>query len=341
MRLTDGADGRIRWARDVIERQTAHLKRLVDDLLDVSRVTTGRINLQKETVELKAFVMHAVEAARPSIESRRHRLSVEIERKPVYVLGDSVRLAQAVLNLLNNACRYTPDGGDIRVDATVDGDEAVIRVRDNGQGITADLLPYIFDLFTQADRKLDRSEGGLGIGLTVVRRLVELHDGRVEAHSDGPNRGSEFVIRLPLVTGSESVEDEVRAEREDSQYSSRRILVVDDNEDCAESLGALLSISGYEVKLARDGQSAIEAVRNEIPAVVLLDLGLPDLNGYEIARRLRAMPHGRDILLIAVTGYGQASDRERSKEAGFDYHLVKPVDPFELLDKLGGDKAQA
>jgi PAS domain S-box-containing protein len=329
-------DAQLEWARDVIHRQLQHLTRLVDDLLDVSRITQGKITLRKEKVELAGVVARAVETSRPLIEARRHQLSVALPSEPIWIEGDSTRLAQVIGNVLNNAAKYTEEAGRIWLSASSAGGEVVLRVRDSGVGIPADVLPRVFDLFTQADRSLDRSQGGLGIGLTLVRNLVEMHGGRVEALSAGSGHGSEFVIHLPvLVQEKRAAEIERPANLDQTARSvSLRILVVDDNLDSAESLALLLQFGGHDVRMAHEGETALDTAFAFLPQVVVLDIGLPKMDGYEVARRLRQQPAMRHSFLVALTGYGQDEDRQRSKDAGFDHHLVKPVDPSELQSLL-------
>ena len=317
-------------AREVIERQVQHLSRLVDDLLDVSRLTRGKITLQKEDLEVTRLVAGAVEASRPLIEARGHELAVDLPAEPLWVHGDPTRLSQVLLNLLDNAAKYTPPGGRIGLSVRGEQGAAVIRVRDTGIGITADLLPRIFDPFTQGDRSLDRAEGGLGIGLTLVHRLLEMHDGSVDALSAGPGLGSEFIIRLPLTPPPARTHAGEEGEARPQPAGSRRVLVVDDNRDALETLILLLELWGYEVHGAPDGETALALAREHRPAAVLLDIGLPRMSGYEVAQRLREIPGLADVLLIAVTGYGQEDERRRSRQAGFDVHLVKPVDAEEL-----------
>jgi PAS domain S-box-containing protein len=327
MNLLAGGEPNLQRAREMIERQVKHLARLVDDLLDVSRITRGKINIRKEPVELASVIARAAETSRPLLETRRQALAVTLLPEPVLVEGDATRLAQVFANLLNNAAKYTNEGGRVTVTVERAGGEVVVRVRDTGIGIPAELLPRVFDLFTQGDRSLARSEGGLGIGLTLVRRLVEMHGGRVEAFSDGPGKGSEFVVRLPILErrrGRRTGLAEAEAAR--PQTAARRILVVDDNQDAAESLALLLRAEGHEVRTAPDGATALDLVPAYQPEVVLLDIGLPKMDGYEVARRLRAREGGRCGLLVALTGYGQEEDRRRATEAGFDAHLVKPAD---------------
>jgi signal transduction histidine kinase/DNA-binding response OmpR family regulator len=316
----------LRWAQGVIDRQLTHLVRLVDDLLDVSRLTLGKIRLVVEPVELASVVEQAVEAVRPLVEQAGHRLVVELPAEPVALSGDKARLTQVLTNLLNNAVKYSDRGAAISVAAVVEGAEAVVRVFDTGIGIPADLLPRVFDLFTQANRSLDRSQGGLGVGLTLVRRLVEMHGGSVEARSDGPGRGSEFVVRLPVVPVEAVAPPAGRApEATPAPAGSLRVVVVDDNVDGAESLATLLELLGHTARTAHDGPTGIEVVREFDPDVVFLDIGLPRMDGYEVARRLRGDLRTRAVL-AAVSGYGRDDDRRKGREAGFEYHFVKPVD---------------
>lgn len=318
-------------ALDIAHRQTHHLSRLVDDLLDVSRITRGKIQLRKEKIDLAEIIRSALETSQPMIDSRHHSLKVRVPPEPLSVYADPTRLSQVLANLLNNAAKYTEEGGAIFLEVEREGDQAVIRVRDTGIGIPAALLPHVFDLFVQADRSLDRSQGGLGIGLTLVRRLVELHGGEVSASSPGPRQGSEFVVRLPLWTGAPAVDDAFPpASASGANGQTKKILVVDDNADAAHSLALILRSHGHEVAEAHDGPSALAEAQQFQPNVVVLDIGLPQMDGYEVARRLREQFFGRPLRLIAMTGYGQEEDRRRSVAAGFDCHLVKPVDPHEL-----------
>ena len=323
------ADPALERARDAADRQVRHMSRLVDDLLDVARVTQGKITLHKEQIDLAAVVEGAIEAATSVIDRSQHRLFVAAHGESITINGDPVRLAQVIGNLLTNAAKYTTPGGDIRVSIERDGDKAVIRVRDNGSGIAPDLLPRVFDLFVQGERGLDRSEGGLGIGLTLVRSLVQMHGGRVEAHSDGPGQGSEFVVTLPAAAKQNKERDVVT-----QGVTPRRILVVDDNIDGAEVLAMVLEIDGHEVQTANSGQDALEKAARMLPEVILLDLGMPDMDGCEVARCLRQNPSLTAALLVAVTGYGRDEDRDQSREAGFDHHLVKPLDMDALKQVL-------
>ena len=321
----------LQWAREVIDRQAAQMSRLVDDLLDVSRITRGKIELRRERIELATVVRSAVEASRPLIEKWGHELTVNLPTDPVLLDADLTRLSQVLLNLLNNAAKYTEQGGKIVLNAAEDGAQVVIRVRDNGMGIPRDQIASVFEMFTQLDRSLDRSHGGLGIGLTLVRQLVLMHGGSVEAHSEGPGTGSEFVVRLPAWRAQSQSGQNAVGEHQPT-LPRCRILVVDDNEDAADSLGMVLRMMGSEVLTANDGLEAVGAAAVFQPQVILMDLGLPKLSGYEAARRIRN-EQGASVLLIAVTGWGQDDDRRRSEVAGFDYHLTKPV-AFEKLQKL-------
>jgi len=329
-------DDRIHWVSGVIERQVGLMTRLVDDLLDVSRITSGKITLKREPVSIAAVIAQAAEAARPPAESRKEALEVDVAPDVGWVDGDQARLVQVVGNLLDNAIKYTEEGGHIRLTARVDGREVVIAVRDSGVGIAADLLPHVFDLFAQADRSLERRQGGLGIGLTLVRRLVDMHGGRVEAASEGPGRGSEFTIRLPrlAVDAAEPGAEPALETPEGPPGPARRVLVVDDQPDSTDSLALFLRLRGHEVHTASDGPGALEEFARCQPEVVFLDLGLPGMSGYDVARRLRAMPEAREVRLVAVTGYGTEEDRERTRAAGFDVHLAKPVDPLAVEELL-------
>ncbi|MFN3649846.1 MAG: GAF domain-containing protein [Armatimonadota bacterium] len=331
--------------REVLERQIAHMGRLLDDLLDVSRITRGKIELRIQPAELGGVVHHAIQDARPLIDARGHTLHVELPDAPIRVRVDATRIEQVVANLLTNAAKYTEPGGEIWVRVTPEDRWVAISVRDTGVGITADDLPRIFELFVQTERPLDRTQGGLGIGLTLVRTLVEMHGGEVSAHSDGPGKGSEFVVRLPAgeqvalagaleppVTESRHAEDPSATAPEPG---ARRILVVDDNQDSADTLAEILEMWGAEVRVVYDGQSALAVAREFAPQVVLLDIGLPGMDGYAVARQLREREAetGSGLRLVALTGYGQQRDRDRSREAGFDYHLVKPVE-FSALARI-------
>lgn len=324
-------DATIQRQRSIIDRQARHMARLLDDLLDVSRITQGKIELRKQPLELGALVAQAVETARPLLEQRQHQVRLIPASEPLYLAADPTRMYQIVSNLLTNAAKYTPPGGKIAVTVERVGDEARLRVADTGQGLAPEFLPRVFDLFVQGDRSVSRGDSGLGIGLTMVQRLAWLHGGRVEAHSEGVGQGSEFTVTLPLLPASTGVpEGAALSPASTVNGSGRRVLVVDDNRDGAESLADLLSLWGHETHAAFDGTSAIQAVHDRSPEVVLLDISMPGMSGYEVAQALRQSPGLDDMLLIALTGYGQEEDRRRSKEAGFDYHLTKPVDPDAL-----------
>lgn len=322
------------WARELIERQVNHLVRLVDDLLDVSRITRGKIRLEMKLQNAAHIVASAVETSRPLIESHQHHLTITLPDKPLWMMADATRLAQVLSNLLTNAAKYTPDGGTISVSVSRENDLAIFRIRDSGEGIPREMLARIFDMFAQVDQSLARSHGGLGVGLTLVRRLVEMHEGSVQAHSDGPDKGSEFVVRIPAQAEAAAEPAPGQLSTSLQSYRPSRILVVDDNVDAAESLAVLLEINGHEVHLAHDGTAALDAAGVHQPDAVLLDIGLPGLDGYQVAERLRAQPETKSALLIAVSGYGREADLRSSRIAGFDHHLIKPVNVDELLKLL-------
>jgi signal transduction histidine kinase len=338
LRLTDvDPDPRVWQARDLMERQVQQLVRLVDDLLDISRITRGKIELRKERVDLASVMASAVEGSRPLIEARKHTLEAMLPQDALMVEADPVRLTQVLSNLLNNAAKFTPGGGQIWLTAERAGGEAIVRVRDTGAGIPANLLSTVFELFTQVNCTAGRAEGGLGIGLTLVRRLTEMHGGTVEAFSAGPDQGSEFVVRLPLLPDTpprDEVKERNGVKGGQPPTIGRRLLVVDDNQDAAESLAALLRLLGHDVRTAPDGQIALEVAAAHHPEVVLLDLGLPGMNGWEVCRRLRRQVGLKGALVVALTGYGQEEDRRHSREVGFNAHLVKPVDLAALQELL-------
>jgi len=313
----------------VIERQVEHLSHIVDDLLDVSRITRGKILLQKKIVDFNEIVAEALQASRPLIATRGHTVESHLGTK-LYVSADATRISQVILNLINNAAKYTPSGGHISISVNRENDDALFRIRDSGMGIPTELLPKIFDLFMQGDRALDRSEGGLGIGLTIARQIIEMHGGSVVAASDGPGQGSEFSVRLPIAPVPEAAAGGAQDLQPASPSSRRRLLVVDDHRESADTLAMLLGAMGHEVKTSYAGRDAIELAAQYQPEGVLLDIGLPGMNGYEIAQALRNSRGGSRMVLIAVSGYGQDEDRRLSREAGFDHHLVKPVAPAEL-----------
>jgi CheY-like chemotaxis protein/two-component sensor histidine kinase len=332
------SDGEFAPVHQMLERQVNHLVRLVDDLLDVSRITHDQIELRREPVALAAIVRAAVETVQPLIESAGHELRLSLPDDPLVFDADPVRLTQVLANLLNNAAKYTPDGGRIELVARRDGSHAVISVRDSGIGMRADMLPRVFELFMQGPRGYKRRQGGLGIGLTLSKRLVEMHGGTVSARSEGEGKGAEFEVRLPLALAGAAGGPE--AELRPAGIVMRRVLVVDDNRDAADSLGTLLTLLGVDVTVVHDGTAALNALRTSRPTAVLLDIGMPDMDGYELARQIRQQPEGQAVRLIAVTGWGQAEDRLRSHEAGIDHHVIKPVDCNALVDLLSRSSVQ-
>ena len=341
LRLQENEDPLQQHARAIIERQVAQLTRLVDDLMEVSRITTGRLQLRQDRVVVESIVERAVETTRPLLDQRRHELTVSLPPQPIWLRADADRLEQVVVNLLTNAAKYTDEGGQIGLTVEQRGDECVLRVRDTGVGIAPELLPRVFDLFTQAKRSLDRSQGGLGIGLALVQRLVEMHGGRVEAFS-ALGQGSEFVVRLPIERTPEEAQPPSTPKEADGLIgASLRILVVDDNTDSAQSLAMLLKRFRHHVRTADDGPTALEAADQFRPNVVLLDIGLPGMDGYEVAKAMRRQAAFHDVTLIAMTGYGQESDRARSREAGFDHHMVKPADFAKLRQILANVAGRA
>jgi PAS domain S-box-containing protein len=325
-------------SRTIIARQVTQMVRLIDDLLDVSRISRGKIELRPEYVTLQSAIAAAREASQPSITDYRHEFTVDVPSEPIWVYADPTRLAQILLNVLNNAAKYTPAGGRIALSVDRGDKDVAIRIRDNGIGIPADMLGSVFEMFTQVDRSLDRSQGGLGIGLTLVRRLIELHGGTIEARSDGPDKGSEFVIRMPFVrevpADGSAPTSRPKSTAVDTKARIHRILAVDDNQDAVDILARTLQLKGHEVQTAYDGIEAVDVATRFKPDVVLLDIGLPRLSGYDVARRIRQLPDGKSTTLIAITGWGQEEDRRQSLQSGFDMHLVKPVDPVALLKLL-------
>jgi PAS domain S-box-containing protein len=332
MKRADDNGDLLQQARSTMERQLGQLVRLVDDLIDVSRITRNKIELRKEHVELASVLHQSVEACRPLAECANHQMSVTLPPEPIYLHGDPVRLAQVFSNILHNACKYTDPGGKIWLTAERQGSDVVVKVKDTGLGIPPDKLASVFEMFTQIDRTVERSQGGLGIGLTLVKRLVEMHDGTVTAHSEGPGKGSEFVVRLPILI--EQPKHDTPKPAAVTTAPLRRILIVDDNTDTASSLAMLLNLTGNETQTAHDGLQAVEAAEKFRPDVVLLDIGLPKLNGLDACRRIREQPWGKDMVMVAMTGWGQDEDRRKSKDAGFDSHMVKPVDYTALMNLL-------
>jgi PAS domain S-box-containing protein len=342
MRMRELNDPVLERARDVIDRQVQHLTRIIEELLDISRITSGRIQLTSETLALDSLVTHAVEAARPLLDSKGHSLEIDKPEHHVWVRGDLTRLTQVFVNLLNNAAKYTPDGGRLEIEIRAADDTATVHVRDNGVGIAADLLPRVFDLFIQGPRPLDRADGGLGVGLALVHKIVSLHGGAVRACSEGTGRGSELVVTLPLFSEENSMTVASESPPTKQQQRRRRLMVIDDNKDAAESMSMLFELWGHEVICAYDGRAALETAAKYRPDAVFLDIGLPGMDGYEIAERLRELPESSRTVLVAITGYGQDEDRRRSREAGIDHHLVKPVSPetlHKLLDSLNSQSA--
>jgi signal transduction histidine kinase/CheY-like chemotaxis protein len=332
-------DERQKRAYDVIERQLSHLVRLVDDLLDVSRITRGKLELRMERVTLESVVQGAIETVRPLTELSQHELSVSLPPQPVVLLADAVRLTQVFANLLSNSTKYTPPGGFVKLSARVAEDSVIVRVEDNGIGIPSDALSSVFEMFTQVDRVTQRMSGGLGIGLSVVKSLVEMHHGTVRAESEGPGRGSVFTVWLPLAE-ERSVNEEIAVNLSVSgEGARRRVLVVDDNVDAAESMAALLSLLGHEIQTAHDGEQAVEVAKAFEPDLILMDIGMPKVDGLEATRRIRQLPLRKRPLIAALTGWGQDADRKGSSEAGIDRHLVKPVD-LEAVQQLleAGDR---
>ncbi len=319
--------------RDMMDRQLVHLVRLIDDLLDVSRVSQGKIELRKNTVRIDEVIRTAVESSRPLIDGAGHKLTIEMPTDLLWVDGDQVRLSQAISNLLNNAAKYTPEGGLIDLHVTHDGQKVAIGVTDNGVGIPSDMQSKVFQLFTQIDDHLERSQGGLGIGLALVRQLVEMHGGSVDAYSPGPDKGSRFTIRLPATAAPEQLREATQQNQETAPFRPLKVLVVDDNPIIADTLGMMLEDIGHEFEAVHDGRQALDAARLYHPDVILLDIGLPGMNGYQVCKAFRSEPEFEQTPIIAQTGWGQDRDKELATEAGFDFHLTKPV-PLEQLQKL-------
>jgi signal transduction histidine kinase len=341
LQMIGSSDPESQWAKDVIDRQIKQMTRLIDDLMDVSRISRGKLELRTEQVEIANVVLRAVEASRPFIDEQGHQLALTMPPDPMVVDADEVRLTQVFMNLLTNSAKYSEKGS--RIDLTVErqGGEIVVAVKDAGIGIPAAKLRTIFEMFSQVEGALSRSNGGLGVGLFLVKQLIDMHGGSIEARSDGPAKGSEFVVRLPIV-GEWALSNKTSDIADIEPTSELRILAVDDNKDAAASLAILLGRMGNHVRTAHDGDEAVQAAREFQPHVVLLDIGLPKMNGYEVARTIRNEPWGKNMILIAVTGWGQYGDKRKSKEAGFDRHLVKPVAPQTLMSLLAGlDVAKA
>ena len=333
LRLSGESSMSLASMREIMERQVDHMVHLIDDLLDVSRISRGKVELRKQQVELAPIVATAVETIQALLDQARQELTVSLPAEPIFLEADPVRLAQIIGNLLNNATKYTDAGGRIWLTARRDGREVAISVRDNGLGIPSDMLPRVFEMFAQVDRSISRAQGGLGIGLTLAKSFVEMHHGRIEVHSGGLGQGSEFVVHLPILDRSQS-SSPAPPTGSRAQLSRRRVLVVDDTSDARFVLGKLLELLGQQVRTANDAATALESVEREVPDLVISDIGMPSVDGYELARRLRRQPGLESVPLVALTGYGQETDKQRAKEAGFDYHLVKPVGVEVLKDLL-------
>jgi two-component system, sensor histidine kinase len=319
---------------EMMERQVNHMVRLVDDLMEVSRITRGLIELRKIDTELATIIRGAIETSNPLIEAKQHQLAISLPPEPIRLHGDEIRLEQVFANLLNNAAKYTDPGGQIWLTARPVGNEVVVTVRDNGIGLLPEMRSMVFEMFMQADRSTNRSQGGLGIGLTLVKNLVELHGGTIEVASGGKGQGSEFVVRLPMIADPHPISNRPTVSQQSNNSLPQRVLVVDDNEDSASSLAMLLKFLGMEIRVANDGPTALEIINSYRPHTVLLDIGMPGMDGFAVARRVRERPEFDNTILIALTGWGQAEDRDRTREAGFDHHLVKPADIATLKSLL-------
>jgi signal transduction histidine kinase len=340
LKRADGDGAVTASACATLDRQLSHMTRLVDDLLDVSRITQGKMDLKRRRTELASVLYQAIEACRTIAEEARHDVSVDLPSTPIYLDADPVRLAQVFSNLLNNSCKYTPPGGMIQLTAERDGAAVEVTIKDTGVGIPPEKLNAIFELFTQVDQSLERSQGGLGIGLTIVRRLIEMHGGTVAARSAGSGRGSEFVVRLPIRVETQEREQAPPPAAREGAATRRRILVVDDNRDSATSLAMLLQMTGNDARTAHDGEDAVRQADEYRPELILLDIGLPKMNGYDACHAIRKQPWGKEIAIVALTGWGQDDDLRKSQAAGFNAHLVKPVD-FEALSTLIADLGAA
>jgi CheY-like chemotaxis protein/two-component sensor histidine kinase len=340
-RREPGDEHTVSVATEILDRQIRQMSRLVNDLLDASRISRGRIELRRARIALRPVIEEAIETVRPLVARFEHTLTTTLPPEGLYVDGDAGRLAQVIGNLIANAAKFTDKGGRIWLSAGREGDEAVIRVRDNGIGIAPEHLHTLFDMFVQVDTAVERSRDGLGIGLTLVKRLVELHGGTVAVHSAGPGCGSEFTVRLAAAPAAAESRQADRGAPAAVDSIARRVLVVDDNRDAAESLAMLLEFEGHELHKAHDGADAVTLAERVRPDIVLMDIGLPILNGYEVCRRIRDQAWGAPIVMVAITGWGQEEDREQSRQAGFDLHLVKPVDHDELLRVVGSARPHA
>jgi CheY-like chemotaxis protein len=336
IKYADGQSAMVADARDTMERQFGQMVRLVDDLLDIGRITRDKLELRPQRAELDSIIHQAAESSRPLAEAGRHKLVVNLPADKMWIQGDPVRLAQVFSNLLNNACKFTEPGGEVTITATHDDDQVVVTVSDTGIGLAPNQLVSIFDMFSQVDQSLERTRSGLGIGLTLVKRLVELHDGTIVAYSAGLGQGSTFTVRLPAL--QDGAPEAPPITTPNSIISSKRILVTDDNKDAADSVATLLRMSGHEVETAYDGLEARQKAEVYKPDIMLLDIGLPGMNGYDVCRSIRQKPWGQAIRIVAVTGWGQDQDRRNAREAGFDDHLVKPVDPKSLRETIAATK---
>jgi CheY-like chemotaxis protein len=339
MRMKQNADPEVKWSCDLIERQTEQLTRLVDDLLDVSRISQGKIKLRSETVDLRSVVQAAVETSRPIIDLRRHELTVSLPEEPLRLTGDPARLSQIIANLLINAAKFQEPGGRITISVARAGGDAEVRVRDRGIGIDAERIGSVFDLFAQGGHAPDLAPGGLGVGLSLVKKLVEMHGGTVDVASEGAGRGAEFIVRLPYLDGTRAEQDKAATGTSlgGEQPVPRKILIVEDNHDVAESLATLLTLMGNDVRVAHDGQSALEMASEARPTLLLLDIGLPGMDGYEVCRTARARGFD-DVQIIAMTGFGQESDRQRAMDAGFDAFASKPVRVDQLMELINAPR---
>lgn len=327
--------------REMMDRQMTHLVRLIDDLLDVSRVSQGKVELRIERIALQEALEDAIDVSRPLIESHQHKLIVEIPEETLWVSADLTRVAQIIGNILNNAAKYTNQGGNIILKAWQDGSDAVISVTDNGLGIPADMLPKVFELFTQVDQNLDRSQGGLGIGLALVKRLVEMHQGHIFVESQGLGHGSTFTVRLPLSEQKEHDQSATPLHSDSDVTDGLNILIVDDNFPAAQTIGWMLELLGHHPTLAHDGPAALAAARSLNPDVILLDIGLPGMSGYDVCRTLRQEPQFKDTVLVAQTGWGQERDKQQAREAGFDHHFIKPMSLEDFSALLANIKPKA
>jgi CheY-like chemotaxis protein len=328
--LRRGGPDKVRWATDLMDRQVQSLGRLIDDLMDVSRISRGRIELRREIIAINDALVDAVEAVRPMVEEAGHELAVLLPDRQLVVDGDRTRLAQVFTNLLSNSVKYTERGGRIEIGVMVEREMAVVTIRDNGIGIPPDRLESVFEMFSQVEAALERSRGGLGIGLALTRQLVQMHGGSVRAYSDGPGHGSRFQVFLPLAATGAAASQQPAPSATQSTQAGMRILVADDNVDAAATLATLLEMMDHEVRHVHDGEAALAESGSFDPHLLLLDIGMPKINGYDVCRSLRAQEHGRRRTIVAVTGWGQPQDVQRSRDAGFDHHLVKPID----IDKL-------